>query len=374
MLETYCLDGILISIFIFSLLLAFSICNKSKYTNTNRPSIFTHTIILLFCVFAFWDQDYYGYIELLNAIDYRFPNEDQANHLEQLYVWIAYFVNGHYTLFRLCIWGLAYILFIKTLKNFNIYSKQSIALFIVYFLLMFSYARVSLGMTSLFYGVSLFLQSDKKRIINICLGLVMLVLSYNAHKSMFVVIAVLPLIFFRYNKYTVPIIAISAMLAAWSCADMLISEILISEISNDEYGEVIQASAINYITTETSKMGIVGKMQRLLQVITLILPTMYCFINNDVNKYISSNFKLRCLVNYSLLISLISLALGIIISFESPLFYRIIFMAYIPNIIIISTLFKNHILSISGYNKLFFIISLFPIIRLAYTLYCEIVS
>lgn len=372
MLESYNLEGVLICTLFFVVLLLYAVFNKN---NTKDRNIFyPHILILIFCVFAFWSQDYYHYIESLSVIDYRFPKSEQANHLEQLYIWIAYFVNGHYTLFRLCVWGLAYILFVKTLKNFEVYNSQSIALFIVYFLLMFSYARVSLGMASLFYGISLLLKTDKSRIINICLGLAMLYLAYNAHKSMFLVIAISPLILLRYNKYTVPIIALCAMLTAWLYSDMLISEILISDTVNDEYGELIQESANYYIAAETIQLGVVGLFERLLQVFTLIVPIVYCFTNTKANNYISSNFKLRCLVNYSLLISLISIALGIIISFESPLFYRFVYMTYIPNIIILSTLFKNHIIPLGKYNKLFFIISLFPIVRLTYTLYCEIIS
>ncbi len=372
MIETYCIDGILINLFLFCLLFIFSIGNK--LTTRKQVPLATHIGIVLFCVFAFWSQDYYHYIESLSAIDYRFPKSEQANHLEQLYIWIAYFVNGHYTLFRLCVWGLAYILFVKTLKNFEVYNSQSIALFIVYFLLMFSYARVSLGMASLFYGISLLLKTDKSRIINICLGLAMLYLAYNAHKSMFLVIAISPLTLLRYNKYTVPIIALCAMLTAWLYSDMLISEILISNTVNDEYGELIQESTNYYITAETIQLGVVGLFERLLQVFTLIIPIVYCFTNTKANNYISSDFKLRCLINYSLLISLISIALGIIISFDSPIFYRFAYMTYIPNIIILSTLFKNHIIPLGKYNKLFFIISLFPIVRLTYTLYCEIIS
>lgn len=371
MLEIYCIDGVLISILLYCLLCVFSVHDRSQVSK--GASFVVHIGILLFCVFAFWSQDYYSYLEFLKAIDFRFPDAEQQTHIEPLYVWIGYFVKGDYTLFRLCIWGVSYILFLKSLQNLGIYNRQVIALFIVYFLLIFSYARVSLGMASLFYGVSLLLKSDKNRILNIFIGLAMLFLAYNAHKSMFVAIAVLPFIILRLNKYTLMILAIGVMLFAWLYGGVFVSDMLHTNTIDDEYGEFIQESAASYFTADTVEWGIASQLISITQIISLVCPIIYCYANANVFKYVSTNFMLRCFVNYSTILLLIGISFGLVLSFNSPISYRLMFMAYIPNIIITCTLYKNQVLSQKLYNRFFFLFALYSVVRLSYALYLQMI-
>lgn len=372
MLEKHCIEGVLISVIIICLLLFFSTHNKREMTK--GAPFMTHIIILIFCVFAFWSEDYYGYIESLKLIDFRFPNAEQRTHLEPLYVWIGSFVDGNYTLFRLCIWGVSYILFLKTLQNLDIKSRQAIALFIVYFLLIFSYARVSLGMASLFYGVSLLINNGKWRVHKMCIGFAMILLAYHAHKSMFVAIALFPLIFLRLNKYTLLLFAVSFIAAAMLIGGDIISDMLSTNTVNDEYGEFIQESATNYFTSNSNNKGIASQLISFIQIISLALPVVFCYANAATSKYVSTNFTLRCFVNYSTLLVLIGISLGLVLSFSSPISYRLMFMAYIPNIIVISTLYKNQVLSQSAYNKFFLLFALFSVLRISYTLYNQLVS
>lgn len=371
MLESYNLEGVLICTLFFVVILLYAVFNKN---NTKGRNIFyPHILILIFCVFAFWSQDYYGYIESLKLIDFRFPNAEQRTHLEPLYVWIGSFVDGNYTLFRLCIWGVSYILFLKTLQNLDIKSRQAIALFIVYFLLIFSYARVSLGMASLFYGVSLLINNGKWRVLKMCIGLAMLLLAYNAHKSMFIAIVLLPFIFLRLNKYSILIIAATFISAAMLIGGDVISDLLFTTSVNDEYGEFIQESASSYFTIDANEQGIASQLIYLTQIISLVLPIAYCYANDNASKYVSSNFTLRCYVNYSTLLVLIGVALGLVTSFSSPISYRILNMTYIPNIIVICTLYKRKVLPQSTYDRFFHILTLYPILKLLYAIYCLIV-
>lgn len=372
MLNSQSIDGILINIFMFAIMLIYAI--KNRQCVNRKPPILTHIMIILFCVFAFWDTDYYGYIESLKLIDFRFPNAEQQTHLEPLYIWIGNFANGNYSLFRLFIWLAAYILFLKTLQNLNICNKQTVALFIVYFLLTFSYARASLGITSLFYGVSIILKSDKRRLINICIGLALFILAYHAHKSMFIALALFPLVFIRLNKYTLIFFIISFIAVAVLAGEAIISELLLTNAVNDEYGEFIQESATGYITSDTKATGIAAQLLYIIQITSLALPIAYYYMNTNVSKYISSNFTLRCFTNYSTLLVLIGIAFGIVLSFNSPISYRLMFMAYIPNIIIISTLYKNQVFPQKHYNRFLLLFTLYSVLRLLYTLYNQLVS
>lgn len=372
MLETYCLEGVLVSAFLFCLLYIFSFRNKLQ--STRQVPVIIHIIILLFCVFAFWDTDYYGYINAIELIDPDIPFENQRTHLEQLYFWIIMFVNQNYTLFRVCIWGVAYVLFLKTLKNICVNNNETIALFIVYFLLIFSYSRVSLGMASLFYGISLIPKIHKNGIIKkACLLVAMLILSYYAHKSTVIAIAILPFIIFRLNKYTILFAIGGAVFIALYSGNEIISNLLYLDISDNEYAELIQTSANNYFAENMGSESIATTLLRILQIVSLILPVAYCFTNKNVYKYVSLNFTVRCFANYSLFLLLIGIVFGIVISFNSPMSYRILYISYIPNIIIISILLKEKLISNNIYNRFFALISIYSIFRILYTLYCLLI-
>lgn len=372
MLNSQCIEGTLVNILMFAFMLIYAINNRQCVNR--KPPIITHIMIILFCVFAFWDTDYYGYIESLELIDFRFPNAEQQSHLEPLYIWLGNLVNGNYSLFRLCIWLVAYVLFLKTLQNLNISNRQAIALFVVYFLLTFSYARVSLGITSLFYGVSVILKSDKRRLISICLGLALFILAYNAHKSMFIALILFPFVFIPLNKYSLIFFIISFIAVAVVAGEAIISELLLTNAVDDEYGEFIQESATRYITSDAKATGIAAQLLYIIQIITLILPIVYYYTKTNVSKYISSNFTLRCFTNYATLLVLIGIAFGIVLSFNSPISYRLMFMAYVPNIIIICTLYKNQVIPHKHYNRFFLLFALYSVLRLLYTLYNQLVS
>ena len=266
------------------------------------------------------------------------------------------------------------MLFLKTLQNLGIYNKQAIALFIVYFLLVFSYSRVSLGMVSLFCGISLILRSNKHLILNMFLGFAMLLLAYNAHKSMFAAVAIFPFIFIRLNKTSFLIFIIAAILFASFYGKEFISYILGANISNDDYVEFIRESAANYYTLNRADSGVASTILSLIQIVTLTVPIIYCYTNTSAYKYLASNSILRYFVNYSTILMLIGVGLGLVVSFNSPISYRLMFMAYIPNIIILCTLYKNQILSRSTYNMFFTLFALFSILRLSYALYISSIA
>ena len=186
---------------------------------------------------------------------------------------------------------------------------------------------------------------------------------------MFVAIAIFPLIFFRFNKYTLLLVVIASISAAILVGGDILSDLLLTNTVNDEYGEFIQESAANYFTSDAKDRGVASQLISFIQIISLALPIAYCYANATASKYLSTNFTLRCFVNYSTLLFLIGLSFGLVLSFSSPISYRLMFMAYIPNIIVISTLRKNQVLSQSAYNKFFLLFTLFSVLRLSYTLY-----
>lgn len=106
--------------------------------------------IVVFCVFAFWGSDFFhvydNYKELLST----------GWTLESVYQIIAQEIApDNYFLWRLVVWGLATILIIKIFKRVDINQDLAVSFFLMIWILWFSYARVSLAMAMVFFGLAL---------------------------------------------------------------------------------------------------------------------------------------------------------------------------------------------------------------------------
>lgn len=164
------------------------ICARKK-----KESVFVWVIALLFCVYAFWDTDYYSfrYIYFHLTSSFRDP----------LYYYLAYISLGSYSIYRLIIWGVAMLLFYKTCNRFGVSKNLSVYIFVVFFLLTFSFARASLGMTLYFYGLSCLLKPNVNNRRASCFnGIVFICLSYLGHRSMLPLILLTPLAYIHLTK------------------------------------------------------------------------------------------------------------------------------------------------------------------------------
>ncbi len=144
--------------------------------------------ILLFCLYAFWDPDYFTfkYIMLASEATFRDP----------LYYYLTFASFGSYTFYRLIIWGASLLMIWKICQMFNINTSLYSYIFAVFFLLTFSFARASLGMALYFYGLSILLKKGK---FNIC-GILLILSSYFGHRSMLPLIVLTPLVFIKFSR------------------------------------------------------------------------------------------------------------------------------------------------------------------------------
>ena len=89
MLEHSTIEGSLLNVVLYLVLFIYSIRQKEIcLLTTSRVSVWVHLVIILFCIFAFWDPDYYHYKEALNDINVYYPFADQQTKLETIYVFL----------------------------------------------------------------------------------------------------------------------------------------------------------------------------------------------------------------------------------------------------------------------------------------------
>lgn len=182
----YIFDCIIINILFYT---AFSQLYKSK---TNSKFIWFWCFI--FCLFAFWDSDYYSFRYWF----YHWNSKDSFR--DVLYPILHPFAYGNYTLYRLYIWGTGIICVGKTIMRFKLNINIGAAVFALFFLMTYSYARASLGMSFFFLGLSYILVKDgsiKKRIL---WSVLFLILAFCAHRSMGVLIILIPFILLPLNR------------------------------------------------------------------------------------------------------------------------------------------------------------------------------
>lgn len=213
--------------------------------NRNKTSVATWLGILLFVLFAFWGTDYF-------SMRHIFYNELNAEFRDPLYYYLSFFSFGSYTIFRLIVWGAALLLFYKTIKNFKLSPNYCAFVFAIFFLLTFSYGRVSLGMALYFYGISYLLMrnnNDKSKLIK---GIFFIVCSYWGHRSMIVPILLTPLIMFSLNK---------KMVIGLSCFSVVLSILLPILLMRFASGDVDMGENLSAVQKSAESFSSLNEME-----------------------------------------------------------------------------------------------------------------
>lgn len=156
---------------------------RSLYTkkSSHAKNILVIFMCFAFCLFSFWGADWFGYqsyFEMANSRhSYNVP-------MEVPYIWLMSDVCNTYLEFRSIVWGCSLILFIFTLKNLRLDIGLSLFFFCSIYLIYFSYARVTLAISMMFYGYScIWSCKNKSNVFKIIWGISWIILSFYFHKS-----------------------------------------------------------------------------------------------------------------------------------------------------------------------------------------------
>lgn len=296
-------------------------------------------LIAVFLLFAYWDTDYFSFRQIFYTSLQGFR--------DPLYYYLSFVSFDSYTIFRLLIWGSALLLFYKTIKRFSLPLNYSAFIFCVFFLLTFSYARVSLGMAMYFYGVSkLLIPSKNNHWLNLAIGIFFIISSYWGHRSMLVPILLTPLLFIELNKKMVTIFVFAGIVFS-GLAQMLLSGFASEEIVMDSqvsgFGEAAtQYAQIEYVREYNWKFTLI----RYLRNYSFIILMAYFIWKTTMTKTKS--------VTEPYIKRLLSLCCGVLIialSFMSMpghgaevIGYRYLYMLGIPLCIILTHTIKTGVI------------------------------
>lgn len=204
-----------------------------RYKRQSTP--ITWSLILVFLLFAYWDTDYFSFRQMFYT--------SLENFRDPMYYYLSLASFDSYTLFRLIIWGSALLLFKKTSDRYGISPNITAFVFSIFFLLTFSYARVSLGMAMYFYGLSFLIKPHQtNRFWGFVWGLTFVCCSYFGHRSLLVLIALTPLAIFQLDRKKLIILGCVGI-AASGFAATLLSDLISGSLSvSDTMGAAGEAA------------------------------------------------------------------------------------------------------------------------------------
>lgn len=310
----------LFDLFLYTLIYKIS-KNNLKFNNNNTVLF---CLILVFCIYPFWGGDYFHYYE--SYIDYKKCNA---------YTWIDPIYDRFmdfsptYGIWRIIVWGTGLISVFWASKILDIETNQFIYYFTVFLLLVFSYARVSLGMSILLLGYAFIIQS-KKNIFKICLGIITIIISMFFHKSLILPILVSFISFVKLNRKLLIVFIIIIPIIIIFIRNHFETLAYASGILNEEQ----MAKAASYTSGEKSKeLGIAAIINNILQ----YLPIYYSvfFLTRSYYKYYPSlDFRDRSLYKISLFMCIAS-NIFLFIPNAYTMFYRMLTLSKFPTILAI---------------------------------------
>lgn len=353
----------------------------------NKPYLFSKArrywvcfLLLVFCLYPFFGGDYFHYIELYND-----TKAGYSRGLEEVYIWIIRNISFLYTFFRLLVWGAALWLTISAYKRIAPLDNLAIAFFSVLYLPWFSYARVSLAMALIFWGVCLISKpNEQRKILSYLIGLAAIVCSVFFHRTApIAMIALLGSLLLRNpTKKSLILVLISFPIAVY-LLKYGISEFMsvdldydsfITERKRDSYLNDEDSAGLKIGLSAISVMGIGPYISVFFTRAPLLLVGIAYFYAVVKGYFKEFQTPVKYVSSYTFVIILIAIAFSLDLGFSTYAFYyRTLNYAMIP-----SALFLSQI-RIQGKMPVLFrwiyYSSIFGVFyTLVYTMYCSLVA
>mgnify|MGYP003498960901 FL=1 len=347
---------------------AFYFPYRIKRTNRN-VAIF---LILIFCLYPFFGGDYFHYRQMYNEF-----NAGGFIPLEKIYQWIIGNLSFSYLSFRLIVWGAALWLLFKAYKRVTVPFDLCLALFASMFMIWFSYARVSLAMAMILFGMTFVIRPAKRMpIVSVIVGVSLILCSEFFHRSAIIGIAAAfgALLLTNADKKRILLIGL-----LFPVAILILTKLLDNFMTIDlDYDTFITGNQrdgyLNDTETGRHSRGIGELISNFLTRTPMFLVAFLYLYIIFKNKYMQLPKDVRYIASYAFIIVLIATAFSFDLGFNTyVLFYRTLTFAMVPSAVFIAS-----VREIKFAKNLTELIVLIGISGVAYTLlystYCAIVG
>lgn len=350
---------------IFNILLfviAYFLSRNAYWKNARTVNKVYFCCILFFCLFSFYGGDYFSYWE--SYLYYKKTGENWT--FEDVYLRIMD-ISPAYLIFRTIVWGGGLLCYYYASRIINVDKRLFALFFLVYLLLSFSYARITLGMSILMLGYALIISGKKINILRITIGICLLLVSTLFHRSVILPVAVAVVSIIRLKK--------------WQLITLLVLFPIIIKVLNDHLYSLITTSgvlnvdqinkAIHYISDDYQKeRGIASIINFALQFVTTYYATYL------ITKVILHTKKGIAKIQAQLATFAVGVVFCASVFIFIPngfvLFYRILAMAKFP-ILLDLCLLKEYI-GDKNIKRFIYVCLLSVGFQLSYSLYLSIVQ
>ena len=314
---------------------------RGKNLSTARTA-FIIIVCLLFCMFSFWGKDWYGYMEYFALVRSGFSSRVP---MEEFYLWLMADVCSHYIDFRIIVWGLSLLFLLLTFRTLKLNIGLALFFFCNIYLIYFSYARVTLAITMMFYGYSCICRANH-RLYKTLWGIFGVILSFYFHKSAPLGISsLLVSLFVLKLGRKAPII----LLVSFPIMYMLINTIL-----NDYFQILLNEDSIlsEYATTgalyfdmQNTRIGISAIINRILERTPYYLLA-YISFKELYKPSIAHPRYIRAFFMAELVLIVFSSIFIFDFGMNTNILYgRLIRFAQVPSVILMSYLYDSSIIS-----------------------------
>lgn len=364
-------DLVLISITLFiALWLTCYYAYQSSIRMYRKPKStwFIFSLLLSFCVFAFFDTDFFHY--QWNYLNIQRGHEERSN-FEDIYVFIGQNVSD-YLLFRCIVWGTAIFCLFKTFRVLRLDFNQAILIFVSIGLLKFAYARASLAMAIIYLGLALYATQKNAltKPIKIFLSLAVIACAFYFHKSAAfgIAIAILSLIPLNKTRLTVLIalFPVCVLIVQYGLYDFIMS------MDSDSESFSVQ-TAQTYLNTEYAARGISGIIRIIIERTPYYTTFLLIVISIYKHIYARFNYNVKVFLNATFYVIYVASILLFVRAEVTVFYYRFLYFASIPMAIALS--YYSYLRQFSKWIKFAVIIGLTAeLYTLSYSLYIQIVN
>lgn len=330
---------------------------------------FVILVSFIFCIYSFWGEDWFHYYNLFDEV----KAGSMHSHFEEVYLWLIERTSNYY-IFRIIVWGAALFFFYRTLRLLELNFDLALFFFCSIYLIWFSYARVSLAMSLMFYGVTLILKSRNLSIIKLALGVFFIGVSFFFHKSSLfgITVVIFGLLLQRGAKFTTTIALITFPLIIFLVSIYLGEGMNMLMADEDSTLGEYATQGSRYLEGGLGFRGMGVRVASLFEKLPYYLLAFLCIMEVFGKKQLDKAQRYYYLV--TILFVLVSSVFLFNIGVSGRVTYvRFIRYTQIPATISLVLLFNNN-----KYPKLYrytYIIGILgAFVNLFYVLYCSIVN
>lgn len=357
-LNLYCL---LLYCFLLIVSLRGNVVGINEQESYRGRTIFLSCGLLLFALTSFVGADFFHYYD--DMVEYK--NQafgDQERGLEAFYQYLIYFVNGDYFLFRLVVWGGSLVLIILAARKFGANIYHTLFVILAGFIITYSYARASLAMAVFSLGTIIVCDAvtKKRKFLPIIIGSAIVACSTYFHRSMLPMMAVA--LFWlllpwkkRLTKYSLWLFPVVVLIFSVILKAAFGEMFAIASAVDDETGILDKAEL--YSEQKASNTNAMGYLRLTLQYLTYYLPMLLIsnVLRSDKVLQIVDN-KVIWLYQMTYLIFAFATSFLLLDIDSTTMFYRYLFMAFIPLSILVVHMKNIGVLKLKYY---YWIIAIF---------------